>query len=71
MDVLIRSLPNPSGFNPVLQCLSFIDCFGSSIGNPVVDSSLAQRPLISRLVATHHHAIDFEYQKPLTDRKVL
>ena len=42
MDVLIRSLPNPSGFNPVLQCLSFIDCFGSSFGDSVVDSSLAK-----------------------------
>ena len=42
MDVLICSLPNPSGFNPVLQCLSFIDYFDSLFGNSVVDSSLAK-----------------------------
>ena len=42
VDVLIRSLPNPSGFHPVLQCLSSIDYFGSSFGNSVVGSSLAK-----------------------------
>ena len=70
MDVLICSLPNPSGFNPVLQCLSSIDYFDSSFGDPVVDSSLAKTFGIISYYLQSHLAFDFGYQKPLIVRQI-
>ena len=70
MDVLTSSLPNSSGFYPVLQCLSSIDYFGSSFGNSVVDSSLAKTFGIISSYLQSHLAFSFGYQKPLIVRQV-
>ena len=70
MDVLTSSLPNSSGFYPVLQCLSSIDYFGSSFGNSVVDSSLAKTFGIISSYLQSHLAFSFGYQKPLSVRQV-
>ena len=68
MDVLTSSLPNPSGFHPVLQCLSSIDCFDTFFGNSVVNSSLAKTFGIISSYLQSHLAFDFGYQKSLIDR---
>ena len=68
--MLTSSLPNPSGFHPVLQCLSSIDCFDSSFENSVVDSSLAKTFGIISSYLQSHLAFDFRYQKPLIVRQV-